>query len=154
MEPMGNPLQCQLWPTKDPITKLMWNHTRGISPWFLPRKSAGQRTSVPREWSNSTECSDCLQFQPRKRKFSKGEEATAETILNKKMELKVQRLECCWLECSGIAASKAAAEEGGFSQSNGQAVTEKRSSQNYVSKKKLAEELAHGMDVRNLAATL
>ena len=40
-----------------------------------------------------------MQFQPRKRKFSNGKEATAEISLNKQKELKEQRMECSRLEC-------------------------------------------------------
>ena len=83
----------------DPMEKLMWNHTREISIWFLQRKSARQRTNVAREWPNGTDCSDYLHFQPSKRKFSNGKEATAEIILKKQKELKEQRMECSSLEC-------------------------------------------------------
>ena len=46
-----------------------------------------------------TECREYQQFQPRKRKFSNGKEATAEISLNKQKELKELRME---LECIPI----------------------------------------------------
>ena len=54
------------------------------------------------------------------------------------------------------ASSKAAAEEGGFSQSNGQAASQCQRLQSDLCRtmfqqKKRAEELANGMDVRNTA---
>ena len=46
-----------------------------------------------------TECREYQLFQPRKRKFSNGKEATAEISLIKQKELKEQRMECSLLEC-------------------------------------------------------
>ena len=74
-------------------------------------------------------------------------EATEKIILKKKKELK--GLSSGWNSADWNASSNEAEVGGGFSQSHGQAATEKRALQTCVSTKKPVEELAKGKDVCN-----
>ena len=84
----------------DPTEKRMWHHTREITPWFLPRKSGRQRTSVPRnEWSNGRNAGNISDSNPGKENSATERKPEAEIGLNKQKELKEQQMECSRLEC-------------------------------------------------------
>ena len=126
MAPMGNPLQCQLWFGSNGETHV--KSRKGDLTMIFPQKSARQHTYEYQD-SGQTGLNAGIICNSNQ---GKGNSATERKPRPKPLQKQISKKKGA---ADWNAASKAAAAEGGFSQSNGQAASEKQSSQNYVSTK-------------------
>ena len=100
---MGDPLQCQLWFGSNGETHV--KSLKGDLPMIFQVccESLQGNVQVYQESGQTGKNAGIICDSNPGKKFSQGKEATAETILNEKKELKEQRMECSILECLQIS---------------------------------------------------